>query len=48
MDNKIGAWLSLSLLVMLTLGAVTGIPHLEQPELVDPITFIVLWLIDKR
>jgi hypothetical protein len=45
MNSKIEAWLTLSLLVMLLLGAVTGIPHLEQPDLVEPIVLLVLYLI---
>jgi hypothetical protein len=47
MDTKIRAWL-LFLTAMLVIGAVTGIPHLEQPELVDPITLIVFYLINGR
>jgi hypothetical protein len=33
---------------MLVIGAVTGVPHLKQPDLVDPIALIVFFLIDKR
>jgi hypothetical protein len=35
-------------LIVLTVAAVTGVPHLKQPDLVDPIALIVFFLIDKR
>jgi hypothetical protein len=33
---------------MLNFAAVTGVPHLKQPDLVEPIALIVFFLIDKR
>ncbi len=47
MDNKIRSWLLL-LTVALIVAALTGVPHLEQPGLVDSITLIILYLIDGR
>jgi hypothetical protein len=47
MDNKIRAWV-LMLVATLVIAAVTGVPHLEQPDLVDTIALIVFCLIDKR
>ncbi len=47
MTKKIQIWLQV-LVTMLVVAAVTGIPHLEQPDLVDPIALIVFFLIDKR
>lgn len=47
MDSKIRAWLLL-LVSMLVIGAVTGVPHLEQPDLVEPIALIVLYLMGQR
>jgi hypothetical protein len=47
MNSKIRAWLLL-LVTTLVLAAVTGVPHLKQPDLVDPIALIVFFLIDKR
>jgi hypothetical protein len=47
MNSKIRAWL-LMLVAMLVIAAVTGIPHLKQPDLVDAIALIALFLIDKR
>ena len=44
MNKKTEAWLLLGLLVMLVMGAVTGIPRLEQPDLVEPIVLLVLYL----
>ena len=37
-------WLLFALLAMLVLGAVTGIPRLKQPDLVEPIVLLVLYL----
>ncbi len=45
MNSEIEAWLPLSLLVMLVIGAVTGIPHLEQPDLVESIVLLVLYFL---
>ncbi len=47
MDSKIRAWL-LILVATLVIAAVTGVPDLKQPDLVDPIALIVFFLIDKR
>jgi hypothetical protein len=47
MDSRIRAWL-LMLVATLVIAAVTGVPHLKQPDLVDPIALIVFFLIDKR
>jgi hypothetical protein len=47
MDSKIRAWL-LVLVATLVIAAVTGIPHLKQPDLVETIALIVFFLIDKR
>ena len=47
MNTKVRAWL-LFLTATLVISAVTGVPHLEQPELVDPITLIVFFLINGR
>jgi hypothetical protein len=47
MDSKAQAWL-LMLVATLVIAAVTGVPHLKQPDLVDPIALIVFFLIDKR
>jgi tellurite resistance protein TehA-like permease len=47
MDNKIRSWLLL-LTVALIVAALTGVPHLGQPGLVDSITLIILYLIDGR
>ena len=47
MNSKIRAWL-LFLTATLVIGAVTGVPHLEQPDLVEPITLIVFFLINGR
>jgi hypothetical protein len=38
----------LVLLTMLAVAAVTGVPHLKQPDLVDPIALIIFFLIEKR
>jgi len=47
MDSKTRAWL-LILVATLVIAAVTGVPDLKQPDLVDPIALIVFFLIDKR
>jgi hypothetical protein len=47
MTNKIRAWLFV-LVAMLVVAAVTGVPQLKQPDLIDPIALIVFFLIDKR
>jgi hypothetical protein len=47
MPSKIRAWLVL-LLVTLVIGAVTGVPHLAQPDLLEPITLIAFFLINGR
>jgi hypothetical protein len=47
MTSKIRAWF-IVLVTMLVVAAVTGVPHLKQPDLVDPIALIVFFLIDKR
>jgi hypothetical protein len=36
------------LVAMLVVAAVTGVPQLKQPDLIDPIALIVFFLIDKR
>jgi polyferredoxin len=47
MNSKIRAWL-LVLITTLVIAAVTGVPDLKQPELVEPIALIAFFLIDKR
>ncbi len=47
MDTKIRAWL-LFLSATLVIGAVTGVPHLAQPDLLEPITLIAFFLINGR
>jgi hypothetical protein len=47
MDSKIRAWLVV-LNTTLVMGAVTGVPDLKQPDLVEPIALISFFLIDKR
>jgi polyferredoxin len=47
MNTKIRAWL-LFLIATLVIAAVTGVPHLEQPDLVEPITLIVFFLVNGR
>lgn len=47
MDNKTRVWI-LALNTTLVIAAVTGIPNLKQPELVEPIALISFFLIDKR
>jgi hypothetical protein len=47
MNRKVQAGL-LILLTLLAVAAVTGVPHLKQPGLVDSIALIVFFLIEKR
>jgi hypothetical protein len=44
MNTKIRAWL-LFLTALLVIGAVTGIPHLEQPDLMEPIIALIIFLL---
>ncbi len=36
------------LIALLVVAAVTGVPHLEQPGLVESIVLILLWLSGQR
>ena len=44
MDTKIRAWLVL-LLSTLAIAAVTGVPHLQQPDLVEPMIALIVFLL---
>jgi len=44
MDTKIRVWVVL-LLATLAIAAVTGVPHLQQPDLVEPMIALIVFLI---